>query len=160
MNSFLMVSCGIMLFVFIIGQAYDASQLTVIDGITYTGINATGTTSLLNGTSTTYDFGDRSIFLGISVNEGIMMGLTIFGIVALIIASGINIATWSLSETAQRGILNFGFYGGLWSIFSITTLTFLTSSSNDLGFGWLIFFLISLVHLIGILKIVNSGSNG
>lgn len=158
MNDFLMVSCGIMIIIFIIGQAYETSQLQTINGITYTGIGMNGTTQYLNGTQTTYTFGDQSLFLGISVTEGVMMGLTILGILGLVIASGINIATWSLSDMAQRAILNFGLYGAIWSIFSITTFTFLVSNEFSYGLGWLIFFFISFIHLIGIIKIINKGA--
>lgn len=158
MNGFLMVSCGIMIVIFLIGQAYESSQLQTIDGITYTGIGINGTTQYLNGTQTTYTFGDQSLFLGISVNEGIMMGLTTVAILGIVIASGINLLTWSLSETAQRAILNFGIYGALWSMFSITTFTFLVSNEFNYGLGWIVFFFISFIHLIGIIKIINKGA--
>lgn len=159
MNSFLMTTCGIMLIVFIVGQAYDTSNLQTFNGITYTGTYDNGTSINVDGSSAEYTFGDQSIFLGISVNEGIMMGLTTVAILGIVIASGINLATWSLSENAQRAILNFGFYGGIWAMFSITTLTFLLVIGGSGGLGWLLFFIISLIHLIGIITLINGENN-
>lgn len=159
MNNFLYLSLGVMILLFVIGQAYETSQLTTIDGITY-NFAVSGETQTINDTEVTYSFGEQSLLLGINYSEGIMVAtITIVAIVALVVASGIGVATWSLSETAQRAILNFGFYGGLWGIFSVTTLNFMLFLDNgiNLGLGWLTFFLISLIHLIGIIKIINTG---
>lgn len=151
MNNYLLVSLGLFLLLFIVGQAIEVSSISLIPSTTYEFDEVTGEPISINGSSTEVGFAGYNLVLGISLTEGIM--ITSIALGALIILIGINIATWSLSDIAQRSIINFTVFGGIWAIFSVTIYDLIMII--DL-LGWMIFFIISFIHFMGILKEVNA----
>lgn len=154
MNKYLLISIGLMLLLFIVSQAIETSEIGLISSGSYDFDNSTGE-AIVDGSTTEYGFGGYNLILGISLTEGIMISAIAIG--ALVIIIGISIATWSISETAQRGILNFSIYGAIWGIFNVTTYNLLTQL--DL-FGWILFFIISFIHFSGIIININGSGSG
>lgn len=142
-----------MLLFFIVAQAREVSTINPIENGTYIIDPQTGE-AIVNGSSTEYSFGEQNLVLGISLTDGIMISAIAIG--ALVIVIGISVLTWSLSETAQRSILNFSIYGAIWGIFSVTVYDLVTEIQV---FGWIVFFIISFIHFSGIIVNINGNGN-
>lgn len=157
---FIYTSIGIMLLLMFVGQAYNTSLvITPLDSIysvgngTYTITNQTGT-YLINGTDTSMTIGENNLILGISLTDGIM--LTGIALGALMTVVGISVLGSNLSEYAQKGIINLALFGAFWVVFSVLTYQLV----SDLAiFGWFIFFIISLIHFLGIFQLINGESS-
>lgn len=149
MNKYILTTCGIMLLILFVNQAYESSEYQTMDSGSYTFDEQSGTFTV-NGSDTTYTLGEQNLVLGISVNEGIMVA--VIAIVALISVIGVTALTLDISETAERAIANFAIFGAFWGIFSVLLYDRLTEIPS--GIGWFLYLLISIIHLFGILKIV------
>lgn len=153
MNNYLLVSIGLMFMLFVIAQAVEVSNVSLINEETYTFDETTGEPIIINGTSTEITFGEQNLVLGINLTEGIM--ITGIALGALITVIGVSVATYSLSDIAQKAIINFSIYGGIWGIFSVTTYNLLTLEPV---LGWFLFFIVSFIHLSGIIKNINGNA--
>lgn len=151
MNGYLEISIGIMLLLLVVGQAYESTQISLVGSETYVLDESTGQL-IINGSDTTMSIGEQNLIFGISLSEGVM--ITGIALGALIMLIGISVLGSSISEFAQKAIVNLTLYGAVWGIFSTLTYDLITKTSF-FGLEWILFLIISMLHFFGIVKNIN-----
>lgn len=92
--------------------------------------------------------------------SGIQMALVIlFSAIILGTVTGIHFLGSGLSDTTQKIIFNSVIYLGLWGIFSILAYDLLSDMSTELGFGILLWMILTIVYIIGFAQTIQGGAS-